>query len=483
MVLGRWWGDGDGCSFLRVGLGFVGVRDAVIVAFGLGFVLLQESTIVALGLGECGSNGMGKLIAVDLGGTKGWHKGSECIMALLQGGTMMSQTLLKPFLLRDTAYRFFNSITSNSSLSNIPQRPSEIPNSMSATIDSSQAQNCMRNVRPRLGTSHSFEDVPLSPLLDEGRSSDMSSGFFHVPLEHEIIASRSVWDDSAGSDELIDQQSITSTRLSGQGSLNEVDDQSQRSSEAASDPKQDEPSPTSATLSLRSDTAYASDPMTPRTASAVTLVEMPVALDTIPGPNITVKEGSFSSQSPRDQSWGSSLSRSDISESSEYSDRSTGPADPTTSIASVKVVAHATFPRVERPESPTPSSFPAFFEIPIPIFPFPAGTTRCNNRNCPLKHRHEQGPYLHGGKLRSREGSVFGSSNPPPEIWFLYDMSRDENLHGTGNEAFAPVELFVRYHFGETGGEYVRGCGEVGGHVRRGEKQGGKKSRFWRFWG
>lgn len=46
----------DGCSFLRLGLGFVWVEDSVIVAFGLG---------------ECGSNGMRKIIAVDLGGTKG----------------------------------------------------------------------------------------------------------------------------------------------------------------------------------------------------------------------------------------------------------------------------------------------------------------------------------------------------------------------------------------------------------------------------
>lgn len=103
----------------------------MIVAFGLGCVWLQESRIVALGLGGCGSNGMGKLIAVDLGGTKGRHKGSECVMALLQGATMMSQTLLdfSSFPVGDTAYSFFNSRFSNSSLPNITQVPSEIPNS------------------------------------------------------------------------------------------------------------------------------------------------------------------------------------------------------------------------------------------------------------------------------------------------------------------------------------------------------------------
>ena len=76
---------------------------------------------------------------------------------------------------------------------------------------------------------------------------------------------------------------------------------------------------------------------------------------------------------------------------------------------------------------------------------------------------------------------MFGSSNPPPEIWFLYDRLREEHLQGAGRKGFAPVEHFAKFHFGETRGEYVHGSGEVG-RVVQGAMRGRRKSRFLRLW-
>lgn len=79
---------------------------------------------------------------------------------------------------------------------------------------------------------------------------------------------------------------------------------------------------------------------------------------------------------------------------------------------------------------------------------------------------------------------MFGSSNPPPELWFLYDTWREESFcsPSAGSKALAPVQLFAKFHFGETRGEDVcRVEGPESG--RQGVKMGGKMARFWRFWG
>lgn len=319
----------------------------------------------------------------------------------------------------------------------------------------------------------------------------MGERFFHVPLEHEIIASRSVWDDLANADEVSNLQNTTLTSFleevspgaaasaPSECSLTAVDGQGYFSSETLRDPEREERSTTS-TVSTRP-----SDPMAPRIASAVTLSKTPVAGETISGSPVVVNKASLSSASPRDRDLGPSISESDISDESskfpDYTNNSTGPAELTISIPSARVISRAPFSRAEISETSSPSSAPAFFDIPIPIFPFPAGTSRCNDRKCPIKGRHEQGPYLHEGKLRTREGAMFGSSNPPSEIWFLYDRLREENLQGTGNRDFAPVELFAKFHFGETRGEYVNGSGEAGREVQ-GTMRGGRKSRFLLLW-
>lgn len=293
-------------------------------------------------------------------------------------------------------------------------------------------------------------------------------------MEHEIVASESVWDDSGTLDELIEQQIVISKRLPGQNSpaapvsttrehsvdrvLDMVVGQERVASEVSRDPapEAEEAVPTSAVLKPGSDLADLSET---GFASAVTLVETSSVLNTASGPTDQIKKISFSTDSPLNQSAGLPESARDISveliKSSEHVEKCTGPAELAISTSAAMVVAQANFPRVERPEPSTAISIPDIFEIPIPVFPFPAGTSRCKNRNCPIKIRHEQGPYLHEGKLRTRKGSTFGSSNPPPEIWFLYDRSGNGSFQGGDDKAFAPVELFVKYHFGETRSECV----------------------------
>ena len=323
-------------------------------------------------------------------------------------------------------------------------------------MDASQAQDWMYYVRPNPGSSQTFEDISLSPRHNQNQSSNTSGGFSHTPLEHEIVASESVWNDSGVSDELIEQHIAISTTLPGQRFSAAPASSSRECSMNARNPGPDEAIPRSIVFEPCSDLT---DLSTPGTGSDVALVETLTAVDTASGPPDAVSKLSLSADFPIDKNAGSPISESDISDefsnSSDHVNNSSQPAELAITIPPARWVTHAPFPRVERPEPPTSSSIPGFFEIPIPIFPFPAGTSRCKTHNCPIKIRHEQGPYLHEGKLRTREGSIFGSSNPPPEIWFLYDMPGKERFQADGDKALAPVELFVKYHFGETRGERV----------------------------
>ena len=94
-------------------------------------------------------------------------------------------------------------------------------------------------------------------------------------------------------------------------------------------------------------------------------------------------------------------------------------------------------------------------DVQIPIFPFAHKTTRCRAITCPIKGKHEKGPYLHEGKLRAREGNIFGSSNPPQKIWDAYDRIKDSNggLGGKDKDQVAAKDVrmvtrFARHHFG-----------------------------------
>lgn len=431
-------------------------------------------------------------------------------MALLQrihSGTMRSRIYWAFLLFLWEALLTISSVQFSASLpslllTSINSRFRTVPLNVPATMDNVQVQQWMHAIRPISGTSDSFEDVPLSPLNDEDQSSHASEGFFHMPLEHELVASPSVWDGSAISDELGDLQSIAFTKFSEQGSpgaagsipsedsLIGVDDRAPPArilSETLREPEQKELRPASSVRDFRSDSALTSGPFAPSIASTVTLVEKPLTLNKISESSVEIFKFPFSTESPKDRNLDPSIPESDISdESSNFSDyinQPTGPADLTTSTPPAKVLSQTPFSRAKRPNLSPPSPIPGIFEIPIPIFPFAAGTTRCTNRKCPIKYRHEQGPYLHEGKLRSREGSMFGSSNPPPEIWSLYDMWREENLQGMGNQVFAPVELFAKFHFGETMEEHVCGMEVAGGSGRQVVERGGKMVRFLRLWG
>ena len=105
-------------------------------------------------------------------------------------------------------------------------------------------------------------------------------------------------------------------------------------------------------------------------------------------------------------------------------------------------------PRVSASENSVTASaaFTHRTEITIPIFPYAHMTTVCRERHCPIVGRHEKGPYLHGGKLRTREGSIFGASNPPPNVWEAFDRLR----HGTSTTPndVKLVDNFKKFHFG-----------------------------------
>lgn len=368
-----------------------------------------------------------------------------------------------------TSPLFFGSVFRDPFLPGIHRPPFEtltrLYSDTSARTDGPPARIPMRDARPPLGTSRSFDDVPISPLCDGVRS---SSVFSHVPLEHEIVASRSVWGGAAGDYGRGGRRGVTEAMVLRRGS----------SATAAG---------ARSGIVGASRNERAEDPLGLGVASKVTLVETLVDLGAKAGPGPVVDEVSFPTEAPGDREKCPSGSErgtgDDICESSDYIARSRGAAGFIASTPSAGVVTHATLARVQRPGIPTPSAILESFDIPIPIFPFPAGTTRCTNRDCPIKHRHERGPYLHDGKLRTRKGSVFGASNPPPEVWFLYDVSGHENFRGGGGRAFAPVELFVRYHFGESRGGCGGGRSGVGGGGPRGGKGGGKMARFWRVWG
>ena len=356
-------------------------------------------------------------------------------------------------------------------------------------MDSPRVQNWTQGVRPKSGVFQTFEDVPLTPLHD----SDTSGGFSHSPLEHEIVASESIWDEPGTSDELIEQQIVFSpvhsvrsspavrTSTNKEYSLNTISDQSHVDLEVPQEIGPEKAIPASASPGSCSDLAGVSRS---GFASAETLVEPRVALDISPRPTVVSKKVSFSTELWRSSSEWRSIAESDIgdelSKSWELGNKSNCPSNLTIPPASARVLAYSKLPRVVKPT--TPASIPESFDIPIPIFPFPAGTSRCKDRDCPIKIPHEQGPYLHEGKLRTREGSVFGSSNPPPEIWFLYDRSGNGDLPGVDDKPFAPVELFVRYHFGETRDECVTGPDEARETVEKEAKLSGKNSRSWRFW-
>ena len=358
-------------------------------------------------------------------------------------------------------------------------------------MDTPQVQNWTQGARPNSGVFQTFEDVPLTPL----HNSDTSSGFSHSPLEHEIVASESIWDEPGTSDELIEQQIVFSPVRLGRSSpavrtsptkehssLNKISDQVHVDMEVSQEIGTEEAVPTSAVLGSCSDIAGVSRL---GFASAETLVETRVALDVTRGPTVVFRKDSFSAELWRSPDESRFIAESDIgdeqSKSWQNSNKSKNPLNLTISTVSARVLAYSKLPRAVK--STTPASIPESFDIPIPIFPFPAGTSRCKDRDCPIKTPHEQGPYLHEGKLRTREGSIFGSSNPPPEIWFLYDRSGNGDLPGIDDKPFAPVELFVRYHFGETRSECVTGPDEGREQdVEQGANLGGKNSRSWRFW-
>ena len=90
--------------------------------------------------------------------------------------------------------------------------------------------------------------------------------------------------------------------------------------------------------------------------------------------------------------------------------------------------------------------FPSY-QDPSPNSPNP--TQACTEISCPLVHvlkiPHQRGPYFHNGSPMMRgQQSMFGTSDPPPEVWAAYERLRE----GDGKEEEDMVIPFAYYHFG-----------------------------------
>ena len=70
----------------------------------------------------------------------------------------------------------------------------------------------------------------------------------------------------------------------------------------------------------------------------------------------------------------------------------------------------------------------------------------CTFTTCPVKLPHNQGRYLHKGKLNWEMDGPFGSSNPTPEVWEA--QAKVESCDNT-NEDRRIVEAFKKHHVGK----------------------------------
>ena len=88
--------------------------------------------------------------------------------------------------------------------------------------------------------------------------------------------------------------------------------------------------------------------------------------------------------------------------------------------------------------------FPSFKD-PEPWNPDPA--KECTEIDCPLvrvfKIPHRQGNYFHRGSPMT-EQSMFGTSDPPPEVWTAYEKLQDSD-NKVDKDLVIP---FAYYHFG-----------------------------------
>ena len=108
--------------------------------------------------------------------------------------------------------------------------------------------------------------------------------------------------------------------------------------------------------------------------------------------------------------------------------------------------------------------FPTY-QDPSPHPPNP--TQECTETSCPLvrvlKIPHQQGHYFHRGSppMMGGEQSMFGTSDPPPEVWAAYERLRE----GDGKEDMDMVIPFAYYHFGWPDDRFDEGI-EVRGWTR-----------------
>lgn len=73
---------------------------------------------------------------------------------------------------------------------------------------------------------------------------------------------------------------------------------------------------------------------------------------------------------------------------------------------------------------------------------------RCTERDCPIRNavrRHNQGPYLHGGKPPRTNETIFSNTNPPPLVWESLMKIQARDPSSTVEDDWN-VLGFLRYH-------------------------------------
>ena len=73
-------------------------------------------------------------------------------------------------------------------------------------------------------------------------------------------------------------------------------------------------------------------------------------------------------------------------------------------------------------------------------------TNLCNSTSCPIKHTHCMGRYLHNGQ-HSRAGlhELFGSNNPPPDVWAAADRVQHQSVEGSSTDLIKALGFFTNH--------------------------------------
>ena len=73
-------------------------------------------------------------------------------------------------------------------------------------------------------------------------------------------------------------------------------------------------------------------------------------------------------------------------------------------------------------------------------------TNLCNSTSCPIKHTHCMGRYLHNGEYsRAGHHGLFGSNNPPPDIWAAADRVQHQSVEGSSTDLKKTLSFYANH--------------------------------------